>query len=139
LSFSLLASKPGPSEVLLDVALDEVALERAFHEPTSVRSDANQLVACGTSGCRGPPLDGTGAEVPIRVIAEAIVENRPAQGYSGPLVLGKSPHAIRGPALGFGECVQAVRRELPGRGAFGMLNRNKKQAISMHALNSNYH
>jgi phosphoglucomutase len=94
MSLSPLAGKPVPPELLLDVA----ALERAYCERMPDLSDANQMVAFGTSGHRGTPLDGTFTEAHIRAITQAIVEYRAAQGYSGPLVLGKDTHAISGPA-----------------------------------------
>ncbi|MFQ3593658.1 MAG: phosphoglucomutase (alpha-D-glucose-1,6-bisphosphate-dependent) [Gemmataceae bacterium] len=94
MSLSAWAGKPVPLELLLDVA----ALERAYFERSPDLADANQMVAFGTSGHRGTPLDGTFTEAHILAITQAIAEYRAAQGYSGPLLLGKDTHAISGPA-----------------------------------------
>ncbi|MFO0881611.1 MAG: phosphoglucomutase (alpha-D-glucose-1,6-bisphosphate-dependent) [Gemmataceae bacterium] len=94
MSLNPLAGKPAPSSLLIDLT----QLERDYHERTPDLADPNQLVSFGTSGHRGTPFDGTFTEAHILAITQAICEYRQAQGYSGPLYLGKDTHAISGPA-----------------------------------------
>jgi len=55
-------------------------------------------VSFGTSGHRGNPFDRSFNEAHILAMTQAICEYRTAQGISGPLFLGKDPHAASGPA-----------------------------------------
>ncbi|MFM2483853.1 phosphoglucomutase (alpha-D-glucose-1,6-bisphosphate-dependent) [Celerinatantimonas yamalensis] len=57
-------------------------------------SQASQLVNFGTSGHRGCASDGAFNEAHIFAISQAIAEYRQAQGYDGPLFLGKDTHAL---------------------------------------------
>src|SRR5881628_100404 len=87
---SPLAGKPAPREILIDPA----RLEREYYERTPDLSDPGQLVAFGTSGHRGTPLNGTFTEAHILAITQAICEYRTTAGIDGPLFLGKDTHAV---------------------------------------------
>jgi phosphoglucomutase len=89
-----LAGQPAPRELLIDPA----ALERAYYEKRPDLSDPHQLVAFGTSGHRGTPLDGTFTDAHIAAITQAVVNYRRAQGHTGPLFLGRDTHAASIPA-----------------------------------------
>lgn len=89
-----LAGQLAPNDLLTDLA----ALECAYHERTPDLADPNQLVAFGTSGHRGTPLDGTFTDAHIAAITQAVCDYRQAQGDRGPLFLGKDTHAISRPA-----------------------------------------
>ena len=91
---SPLAGKPAPKEMLIDVQ----RLETEYFERRPDLSDPNQLVAFGTSGHRGTPLNGTFTEAHILAITQAICEYRREQGTDGPLYMGKDTHALSGPA-----------------------------------------
>lgn len=94
MTLSPLAGKPAPADLLIDPA----ALERDYYDKRPDPGDARQLVAFGTSGHRGSPLDGTFTEAHILAVTQAICEYRTAQGITGPLVMGKDTHAASGPA-----------------------------------------
>jgi len=57
-----------------------------------------QRVAFGTSGHRGSAFDTAFNEAHIVATTAAIVEYRAAQGFDGPLYMGKDTHALSGPA-----------------------------------------
>jgi phosphoglucomutase len=80
--------------MLIDVA----RLEKQYFERRPDLSDANQLVAFGTSGHRGTSLRGTFTEAHILAITQAICEYRTTRKINGPLYLGKDTHALSGPA-----------------------------------------
>ncbi|HEU0009344.1 MAG TPA: phosphoglucomutase (alpha-D-glucose-1,6-bisphosphate-dependent) [Verrucomicrobiae bacterium] len=89
-----LAGQPAPRDLLIDPA----ALERAYYEKRPDPSDPHQLVAFGTSGHRGTPLEGTFTDSHIAAITHAVVDYRSAQGHAGPLFLGRDTHAASIPA-----------------------------------------
>ncbi|MGI5183073.1 phosphoglucomutase (alpha-D-glucose-1,6-bisphosphate-dependent) [Dactylosporangium sp. CA-152071] len=60
--------------------------------------DPAQQVAFGTSGHRGSSLRRSFNEDHIVAVSQAICEYRAAQGYAGPLFLGKDTHALSEPA-----------------------------------------
>jgi phosphoglucomutase len=91
---SPLAGNPAPREMLVDVA----RLEKEYFDRKPDLEDANQLVAFGTSGHRGTSLNGTFTEAHVLAITQAICDYRKAQGITGPLYLGKDPHALSSPA-----------------------------------------
>src|SRR6201997_5501479 len=93
-TISPLAGKPAPKEMLIDVS----RLEREYYERKPDLSDPAQMVAFGTSGHRGTPLNGSFTESHILAITQAICEYRRNQGYDGPLYMGKDTHAVSGPA-----------------------------------------
>jgi phosphoglucomutase len=94
MAISPLAGKPAPKEMLIDVA----KLEREYFERRPDPGDPNQLVAFGTSGHRGTPLNGTFTEAHILAITQAICDYRRNQGTDGPLYMGKDTHALSAPA-----------------------------------------
>ena len=94
MAISPLAGQPAPKALLVDLA----NLERAYYDSRPDVSDANQLVAFGTSGHRGTPLKGTFTEAHILAITQAICDNRRRQGTDGPLYMGKDTQALSGPA-----------------------------------------
>src|SRR5580700_6940112 len=94
MALSPLAGKPAPKELLIDVA----KLEIEYHERKPDLSDPAQLVAFGTSGHRGTPLNGTFTEAHILAITQAICDYRRQQGTDGPIYMGKDTHAVSGPA-----------------------------------------
>ena len=93
-ALSLLAGKPAPKELLVDLT----RLEGDYFERTPDTTDAKQLVTFGTSGHRGSPLDGTFTEAHVLAITQAICDYRRSHGIDGPLYLGKDTHALSGPA-----------------------------------------
>jgi phosphoglucomutase len=88
------AGLPAQPEDLIDV--DKVI--GAYYDVHPDPSNADQRVVFGTSGHRGSSLDGAFNEDHILATTQAICEYRSAQGYSGPLFIGKDPHALSGPA-----------------------------------------
>src|ERR1700745_954810 len=91
---SPLAGKPAPRELLIDPS----RLEREYYERRPELENKNQLVAFGTSGHRGSPLQGTFTEAHILAITQAICDYRRVQATTGPLYMGKDTHALSGPA-----------------------------------------
>ncbi len=57
-----------------------------------------QTVSFGTSGHRGSSLNGSFTEAHILAITQAVCEIRKSAGVTGPLFLGKDPHALSEPA-----------------------------------------
>ncbi len=94
MALSPLAGKPAPKELLIDVA----QLEQAYYDHEPVVADPTQLVAFGTSGHRGTPLNATFTEAHILAITQAICDYRHDKGIDGPLFLGKDTHAVSAPA-----------------------------------------
>jgi len=87
---SPLAGKPAPSHLLIDPA----KVESAYYTRTPDLSDPAQLVSFGTSGHRGSPLLGSFNEPHILATTQAICEYRAAQGFTGPLYMGRDTHAV---------------------------------------------
>src|SRR5277367_6646101 len=83
-TLSPLAGKPAPKEMLIDVA----RLEKDYFEHRPDPSDPSQLVAFGTSGHRGSPLNGSFTEAHILTITQAICDYRRTQGIDGPVYMG---------------------------------------------------
>jgi phosphoglucomutase len=73
-------------------------LTDAYYQVTPDVTVAEQKVAFGTSGHRGTSLNGSFNEAHIAAITQAIVEYRAAQGFGGPIYVGKDTHALSGPA-----------------------------------------
>ena len=90
MALSPLAGKPAPANLLIDVA----NLERDYYQRSPDLTDANQLVSFGTSGHRGTPFNGTFTEAHILATTQAICDYRRSKDISGPLFMGKDPHAI---------------------------------------------
>lgn len=87
------AGRPALPELLIDVA----ALERAYYGLAPNPDNAGQRVSFGTSGHRGNPFDRSFNEAHILATTQSICEYRAAQGITGPLFLGKDPHAASAP------------------------------------------
>lgn len=94
MSLSILAGKPAPAEILENIP----KLVSAYYTVKPDPSVDSQLVSFGTSGHRGSSLDGSFNEDHILAIAQAISEYRKSMGYTGPLYMGKDPHALSEPA-----------------------------------------
>jgi phosphoglucomutase len=88
------AGKPPPAELLVD----PVALERAYYELQPDPAERSQRVAFGTSGHRGSPLQSSFNEAHILATTQAICDYRRAQGFDGPLFVGRDTHAVSAPA-----------------------------------------
>ncbi len=84
------AGKPATADMLIDVD----RLLRDYYEQRPDPADPVQQVSFGTSGHRGTSGNATFTEVHIAAITQAICEYRQAQGYTGPLFLGKDTHAL---------------------------------------------
>ncbi|WP_432735688.1 phosphoglucomutase (alpha-D-glucose-1,6-bisphosphate-dependent) [Maridesulfovibrio sp. FT414] len=94
MSLSALAGKPAPAEILENIP----KLVSAYYSIKPDPSVDSQLVSFGTSGHRGSSLDGSFNEDHILAIAQSICEYRKSMGYTGPLYMGKDPHALSEPA-----------------------------------------
>jgi phosphoglucomutase len=95
MSTSILAGKPAPPELLVNVP----RLVSAYYIDKPDISDSAQRVAFGTSGHRGSSLKSTFNENHVLAICQAICEYRTAQKTSGPLYLGMDTHALSEPAF----------------------------------------
>jgi phosphoglucomutase len=93
-TISLLAGKPAPRQILVDLA----RLEREYFARKPDMGDPNQRVLFGTSGHRGSSLTGAFTEAHIAAITQAICDYRRGQGIAGPLYMGKDTHALSEPA-----------------------------------------
>ncbi len=91
---SKLAGQPAPAGILENIP----RLVSAYYTVKPDPSVDSHLVAFGTSGHRGCALDGSFNEDHIFAIAQAICEYRKSQGFTGPLFMGKDPHALSEPA-----------------------------------------
>jgi len=89
------AGQPADLSELVDVD----ALLRAYHELRPDPADPAQRVAFGTSGHRGSAFRAAFNEAHILATTEAICRYRKAQGYDGPLFIGRDTHALSGPAF----------------------------------------
>ncbi|NDV24567.1 phosphoglucomutase (alpha-D-glucose-1,6-bisphosphate-dependent) [Desulfovibrio sp. JC022] len=94
MALSKLAGQPAPAEILENIP----RLVSAYYTVKPDPSVDSHLVAFGTSGHRGSALDGSFNEAHIFAIAQAISEYRKSMGYTGPLFMGKDPHALSEPA-----------------------------------------
>ncbi|UYM07020.1 phosphoglucomutase (alpha-D-glucose-1,6-bisphosphate-dependent) [Solicola gregarius] len=88
------AGTPAQPQDLTDID----ALTAAYYDLRPDPLDVAQRVAFGTSGHRGSSLDGAFNEFHILATTQAIVDYRRAQGYDGPLVIGRDTHALSLPA-----------------------------------------
>jgi phosphoglucomutase len=95
MSTSILAGKPAPPELLVNVP----RLVSAYYIDKPDISDSAQRVVFGTSGHRGSSLKSTFNENHVLAICQAICEYRTAQKTSGPLYLGMDTHALSEPAF----------------------------------------
>jgi phosphoglucomutase len=88
------AGQPAQPGDLIDVA----SLVTAYYTLEPDPSDPGQQVAFGTSGHRGSAFDAAFNEPHILATTQAICEYRAAQGYDGPLFVGRDTHALSEPA-----------------------------------------
>ncbi len=88
------AGEPAAPSDLIDVA----ALVTAYYTVDPDPAEVAQQVSFGTSGHRGSAFDAAFNEAHILATTQAICEYRAAQGYDGPLFVGKDTHALSGPA-----------------------------------------
>src|SRR5215212_3921732 len=88
------AGQPAQSSDLIDVA----SLVTAYYTVEPDPAEPSQQVAFGTSGHRGSSFDAAFNEAHIVATTQAICEYRAAQGYDGPLFIGRDTHALSEPA-----------------------------------------
>src|SRR3712207_4238620 len=84
------AGQPAQPSDLIDVA----SLVTAYYTREPDPAEPAQQVAFGTSGHRGSAFDAAFNEAHILATTQAICEYRAAQGYDGPLFLGRDTHAL---------------------------------------------
>jgi phosphoglucomutase len=90
---------PRAGQVALPSDLIDVAhLVTAYYASTPDPADPDQRVVFGTSGHRGSSLKNAFNEAHILAITQAICDYRAAQGYHGPLFLGRDTHGLSEPA-----------------------------------------
>ena len=88
------AGQPASPDDLIDVA----SLVTAYYTVEPDPAEPAQQVAFGTSGHRGSAFDAAFNEAHILATTQAICEYRTAQGYDGPLFIGRDTHALSEPA-----------------------------------------
>ena len=88
------AGQPASPDDLIDVA----ALVTAYYTVDPDPAEPDQQVVFGTSGHRGSAFDAAFNEAHILATTQAICEYRAAQGYDGPLFIGRDTHALSEPA-----------------------------------------
>jgi phosphoglucomutase len=88
------AGQPAQPSDLIDVGKLVEAYSSLHPDP----ADPAQQVAFGTSGHRGSSFDAAFNEDHILATTQAICEYRTAQGYDGPLFLGRDTHGLSEPA-----------------------------------------
>ncbi|MEU7866853.1 phosphoglucomutase (alpha-D-glucose-1,6-bisphosphate-dependent) [Dactylosporangium sp. NPDC049140] len=88
------AGQPAQRSDLVDVPRLITSYYAVHPDP----ADPAQQVAFGTSGHRGSSLRGSFNEDHIVATSQAICDYRAAQGYTGPLFLGRDTHALSEPA-----------------------------------------
>ena len=71
-----------------------LSLLSAYHAVKPDPADPQQQVSFGTSGHRGSSLSASFNEHHVLAIAQAVADYRSAQGYKGPLYLGRDTHAL---------------------------------------------
>jgi phosphoglucomutase len=88
------AGQPAQPSDLVDVA----SLVTAYYTLEPDPAEPSQQVAFGTSGHRGSSFDAAFNEAHILATTQAICEYRAAQGYDGPLFVGRDTHGLSEPA-----------------------------------------
>src|SRR5579872_3809279 len=90
---SLLAGKPAPSAILVNIS----KLVDAYYSKVPDPSVAEQRVIFGTSGHRGSSFDRTFNENHILAITQAVCLYRIQKKITGPLFMGMDTHALSQP------------------------------------------
>ena len=88
------AGQPAQPSDLVDVA----ALVTAYYTRQPDPENVDEQVAFGTSGHRGSSLRTSFNEAHILATTQAICEYRRAQGFDGPLFVGRDTHGLSEPA-----------------------------------------
>ncbi len=88
------AGQPAQPSDLIDVG----ELVEAYHSLHPDPAEPAQQVVFGTSGHRGSSFDAAFNEDHILATTQAICEYRAAQGYDGPLFIGRDTHGLSEPA-----------------------------------------
>jgi len=88
------AGQPAQPSDLVDVA----ALVTAYYTRRPDPENVDEQVAFGTSGHRGSSLRTSFNEAHILATTQAICEYRAAQGFDGPLFVGRDTHGLSEPA-----------------------------------------
>src|SRR6476661_2384538 len=88
------AGQPAQPSDLIDVG----KLVEAYHAVHPDPAEPAQQVVFGTSGHRGSSFDAAFNEDHILATTQAICEYRAAQGYDGPLFIGRDTHGLSEPA-----------------------------------------
>ena len=110
-----LAGRPAPPELLVNVP--RLVTEYYVRRPDP--DDPGERVAFGTSGHRGSSLRGSFNEAHILAASQAVVEERRAQGVTGPLFLAIDTHALSEPA--FASALEVLDKDALFRKQFGNL------------------
>ena len=88
------AGQPAAADDLVDVARLVTDYYTLVPEP----GNPDQQVSFGTSGHRGSASDAAFNDLHIAATTQAICEYRAAQGYRGPVFMGRDTHALSEPA-----------------------------------------
>lgn len=89
------AGQPARDEDLIDIA----ELVTAYYTRDIDPDNVDQQVVFGTSGHRGSSLDSAFNEAHILATTQAIVDYRRGEGITGPVYIGRDPHALSEPAM----------------------------------------
>lgn len=79
--------------------IDVDALIAAYYDQQPDPSSPAEQVSFGTSGHRGSALSSTFNEAHVLAMSQAVCDHRRAQAITGPLFLGRDPHALSDPAF----------------------------------------
>jgi phosphoglucomutase len=90
-----LAGRPAPPELLVNVP----RLVTEYYARRPDPDDPGERIAFGTSGHRGSSLRGSFNETHVLAATQAVVEERRAQGVTGPLFLAVDTHSLSEPAF----------------------------------------
>jgi phosphoglucomutase len=96
--------------------IDLDALIGAYYETKPDVSNPAQKVVFGTSGHRGSSLDGGFNEDHILAVTQAVIEQRAAQGITGPIFVGRDTHGLSEPAF------RSVLEVLAGNGVTALID-----------------
>ncbi|WP_288873478.1 phosphoglucomutase (alpha-D-glucose-1,6-bisphosphate-dependent) [uncultured Corynebacterium sp.] len=89
------AGQTARDEDLIDIA----ELVTAYYTRDIDPDNVDQQVVFGTSGHRGSSLDNAFNEAHILATTQAIVDYRRGEGITGPVYIGRDPHALSEPAM----------------------------------------